>query len=238
MAGLAVVLLALILWQAQRYAAFDWAQGNDPLTPQEASPPAYFAASRADPPRTVTFFGASNYARSPILEPLAEALSACAGTPVRVRAVAKAGANSDWGMAHLEEALDDGGILVIGFAGNDASLWRGMPLARSIANHRAMVAAAKDQGLMVFLSGGGGASGIHGLSRLVRPGLPAYAQATGARLARESGTARVPANAAFARLTEGERRALMPDGLHSTPEAVLRYTLPQHLEMLRPLVCP
>lgn len=245
LAGLLVLTLVLTLglaglvWLGQRHAVFGWARAGWPPTAAEVTPPAYLAAARARPPRTITFFGASNYARSPVLTPLAEALSACAGAPVTVRAVARAGANSDWGMGQLDAALSGTDILVVGFSGNDASLWRGLPIARSVANHEAIVRAAQARGVMVFLSGGGGSStGIRGVNRLIRPGLPDYTIRDGAELARRTGVARVPDNPARDALSPAEQRALMPDGLHATPEAVLRFSLPVYLEMLRPLVCP
>lgn len=204
------LLLAVVgLWQLARYGTFA------PDAPVAERAPQMRA-------QVITLFGASNFSRGPLAAEVQRALGDCA----MVRVVARAGANSNWALSR-DDAFAQGGLVVIAFTGNDSALHRGMPLRRSVDNHRLLRQRAAEAGAeVVFVTG---APAFHGLRGLMRPGATAYARA----VAVDAPDAGVIDEGRLARGLPG----LMPDGLHMTDDAITRHVAPVFAQALRPLVC-
>lgn len=198
----ALALLAVLaLWQLARYGAFA---------------PTAAQTRPVSPAPIITLFGASNFSRPPLADEI-RALTGC-----EVRVIAKAGANSDWALTR-PDAFDAGGLVIIAFTGNDAALHRGVPLSRSVANHRELLARAQRGDASVAHVIGG--PRFHGPRGWVRPGARAYAAAVAALPGGVIDEGR--------HLPEGNA---MPDGLHASPEAA-RHIARAYAEAIRPC-CP
>lgn len=219
------VLVAGGLWVAGRAAG---------LYAAEPPVPAHRLPEPAPPPGTGPFrivaLGTSLTARGDWPDRLAQALSACAGRPVTVGRVARAGAGSNWGRdqaaAVLALAPD---LVLIEFAINDADLRDGVSLARARDNHLALIGAleAGRPGLPLMLMTMNRAEGLRGL---MRPRLGAH-HAQYRDLAAGQGTGQgvglidlAPLWAAA--LAAGRGAELLPDGLHPTDAGVTEIALP------------
>jgi lysophospholipase L1-like esterase len=147
---------------------------------------------------------------------------------------ARPGAASDWGLRAVQDALSHKpDLLFVEFAINDASLWRGLSLARSEANHRKIIAAARAAGTHPVLVT---MSVALGRKALERPGLAAYHHLY-RRLADETGAGLIDLAPAWLALTPAEAAAALPDDLHPTAEAVGRIAVPRYVQALRPVFC-
>lgn len=225
-AGAALLLLALLaggVWQMSRYAAFSMAMPDRMTEAPEGLPQT----------RALTLFGASNFSGGALRDGLAEALAGCG---VQVRVVARGGASSDWGIAHLEEALQAGGVVIMDFVGNDSSMVHGMPLRRSLENHRLIFERARRAGVVMLLPTGR-ENRLRGLPRAARPGFMAYREKVGT-LGLAMGAGLFDAGRRWQEIDATLRDRLMPDGLHATPEATRAISLPAYEAAVRPLLCP
>jgi lysophospholipase L1-like esterase len=76
----------------------------------------------------------------------------------------------------------------------------------------------------------------HGAAGWARPGLAAY-NAAYRRLAAEGLAGLIDTGPAWQALGEAERRRLIPDGLHPTPEGMRLVAVPAFAAALAPRVC-
>ncbi|MDB5560728.1 MAG: family esterase protein [Hyphomicrobiales bacterium] len=151
------------------------------------------------------------------------------GADIQVLIHAKPGANSDWGVETLPNVLElEPDLVVIEFAINDASLLRGVSLARSRANMvnlvMALQAGAPERKIVLMTM-----NPAFGLKRMVRPLLGQY-YALCEQLATELRVGFADLRPAWAALPE-VRRAI-PDGLHPTPEAARSVIVPGLSEVI------
>lgn len=187
------------------------------------------------PARHIVILGASLTSGQAWPGDLQRALRACAPDVV-VQPLARAGKGSGWGRAalarYLQLARPD--TVIVQFAGNDASLAHGLSLGASKANLRAMVEMARAAGARVFLAT---MSPAFGRNAAERPGLARYLGLY-RQIAAETGAGLIDTVGGWQSLSAAQRTALMPDGLHPTPEGHDRITLPAYLKALQPPVCP
>jgi acyl-CoA thioesterase I len=155
-------------------------------------------------------------------EAVAQRLTACLGAKVEVRPIAKAGANSSWGLAQVGSvAATAPDLVLIEFAVNDADLLDGTSLGRSVDNLRAIITglrAAQPEAALVLMS----TNPARGLRGWQRPFLNRY-----------FGAARAEALAKGAGFFDGRARwqgdlrpGDLPDGLHPTAMAESRVIAP------------
>ena len=173
-------------------------------------------------------------------EALAHDLSACraggVSGGVMVERLAKPGANSAWGEEVLRNRLAHGPVpdaMVVEFSINDSSLWRGMTLAASRARHEAILQMARQAGVPVWLAT---MNPAFGRKAWERPGQVAY-RALYADLAPARGGGLIAMAPVWQALPGPERQRLMPDGLHPTQAAMIRFAVPALAKALGPLVC-
>lgn len=139
--------------------------------------------------------------------------------------VARAGAGSAWGLGAVDEALAARPHLVlVELAVNDADLLDGVPLRRSVANHRAILARLRP-GAGVMLMTMSPAQGPRGW---VRPRLGAYYAAYGP-LAAEAGAGLLDLYPRWLALPRAER-GLGADGLHPEGEVAAAVIVPPLVE--------
>lgn len=218
---LLLVLVAGGLWAAGRAAGL---YAAEPPLPAHRLPDPVPAPGTG--PFRIVALGTSLTARGDWPDSLGARLSACAGRPVTVERVAKAGAGSNWGRdqaaAVLALAPD---LVLIEFAINDADLRDGVSLARARDNHLALIGAlgADRPGLPLMLMTMNRAEGLRGL---MRPRLAAY-HAQYRDLAAGQGLGLVDLAPLWAAaLAAGRGPELLPDGLHPTDAAVAEIALP------------
>ncbi|SPH24272.1 Arylesterase [Defluviimonas aquaemixtae] len=184
---------------------------------------------------SVLLVGASLISRGGWVEELERQLRAC-NPDASVMRLAKAGANSAWGLSslreHFRQARPD--IVVVAFAGNDASLWRGFPVFVSRSYHSKIIALSQHHGAQVILATMNPALGREAWER---PGQRAYRNIY-RDLADELGLSVVDATAAWLALDEETRAAWLPDHLHPTEEAMRHIAVPAFAELLQPILCP
>jgi lysophospholipase L1-like esterase len=194
------------------------------------------AALAAADPLSLVVLGTSLSARNPWPEGLRARLEACRGGPVVLTVVAAPGENSDWGrkqMAAVLAAAPD--LVLVEFTINDADLRDGVPLGRSRENHAAILAdlAAARPGAVPVLVVLSPAIGLRGA---LRPFYDRY-RALYAQLAEAAGAGLVDLDPVWqAALRAGDRRAILPDGIHPTAAATARITLPPLAARLGPLL--
>lgn len=165
---------------------------------------------------------------------VAAALSACRPGGVVAEIVALPGAASPWGVDALDKALAmRPHVVAIEYAINDASLWRGVTLARSRANHEEMIRRIRAAGATPVL-----ATMNHAFGREAweRPGLAAY-EALYRALAVELSVGLVDIAPRWRALDADALTRRMPDGLHPTPEATIEIVVPAFVAALGPAVC-
>ncbi len=227
----AVLLLLLLipvaggLWAAGRAAGL---YAAEPPVPAHRLPEPVPAPGTG--PFRIVALGTSLTARGDWPDRLGARLSACAGRPVRVDRVAKAGAGSNWGREQAAAVLAQSPDLVlIEFAINDADLRDGVSLARARDNHLALIGAleAGRPGLPLMLMTMNRAEGLRGL---MRPWLAAhYAQYRDLAATQGPGQAVGLIDLAplwAAALAAGRGQELLPDGLHPTDAGVTEIALP------------
>ena len=219
--------LCLILAAAIRLTG---AWGPEPATPQNRIPaslrPAAAPSAAPQAPFRIVALGTSLTRNAAWPDELSRRLSACAGRPVSVVRVARAGASSDWGrgQAAAVAALEPD-LVLVEFAVNDADIRGGQTLKTSLANHLSLITAlaARAPGAGVMLMTMNTATGLRGL---LRPWLAAH-HAQYRSLAAAEGLGLVDLAPLWAAALAGEEgRALMPDGLHPTDAAVAAVALP------------
>ena len=235
LAAISVIVLVALFWFATRFGASiplpteatSASNGIDELTLEVA----------ADQPLSLVFAGTSLTNRGSWPEALARELSACRTGPISVQRLAKPGANSDWGkdqvLSYLSGNTRKPDLLFVEFSINDASFVRGIPLAKSAANTREIVDAAKNANVPVILLT---MSPAFGTSGLVRPGQASY-RAIYHQFRQAGETALVDTVPAWFALSEEKRTALMPDALHPTMEGMTEIHIPALAAALKPLVC-
>lgn len=218
---LLLVLLAGVLWAAGRAAGL---YAGEPSAPAHRIPDQ--AAVPGEGPFRIVALGTSLTARGDWPDQLAQALSDCAGRPVTVERVAKAGAGSNWGREQAAAVLALAPDLVlIEFAINDADLRDGVSLVRARDSHLALIGALEDgrPALPLMLMTMSRAEGLRGL---MRPWLGAY-HAQYRDLAAGQGLGLIDLAPLWAAaLAAGRGAELLPDGLHPTDAAVAEIALP------------
>ena len=154
--------------------------------------------------------------------------------PVEIRTTAEPGATSDWGVAHIDAALapvqgQQPHALLVELIANDASLWRGVSLAKSRSNHLHIIAAAHKASIPVFLLT---LSPAFGFKRWVRFGQHGYRElytslagpfAQGPALQWVEVIDTWPA---WLKADSRIRRHYMPDDLHPTANGISAFNLP------------
>ncbi|QIE57049.1 hypothetical protein G5B40_17350 [Pikeienuella piscinae] len=230
--ALFVVLGAVGFWIVRlllAYGAF-----GAPEHPQGDRPAAVAAARCASPdcPATVTLLGTSLLAHGAWRDALEQRLDACRGGPVTLRVIVKPGASSDWGRTQMD-GLFDSDAIIVDFAVNDASLWRGVTLERSRENHLALIDAAEANGVAIFLAT---MNPAFALKAAVRPGRPVYHDLY-RELADETGAGLIDDAPRWAARDDAWLRAAIPDDLHPTNAAMTEITLPSFARTLTPLIC-
>lgn len=239
----ACLLAALGLWQLARYGVFARLEAppGDRLPAMAIPPPP------PDETAHVALLGASLFHRGSWAQTLADRLSACRPASVMVHKVTLPGASSAWGRGQVERVLAVAGAarvpdaVVISLSVNDASLWRGVPLAESRANHAALIAAFRARGVAVYLATMSPAYSALWpapiTKGLVRPGQASY-KALYRVLARQTGAGLIDDAPRWRALERAELRAAMPDGLHPTNAAMVRVAVPAFADVLSARFCP
>jgi lysophospholipase L1-like esterase len=234
--ALAMMFRSLILAGAVVLGALAWRHGVVGPSPDAPGPRIVMPEGKAarSPARHILILGASLTSGQAWPGELQSALRDCAPDAV-VQPLARAGMGSDWGRAALARYLDLArpDIVIVQFAGNDASLAHGVTLAASAANLRAITAMAQVAGAQIFLAT---MSPAFGREVAERPGLARYL-ALYRRVAAETGAGLIDTEGDWQALPEAARQLLMPDGLHPTPDGHDRFTLPAYVEALRPVIC-
>ncbi|PWR01948.1 hypothetical protein DKT77_14140 [Meridianimarinicoccus roseus] len=217
-AGLFVVLGGAFMWTLRAPPA-----AVDRPLPHLAAPAA------ADDPLRITVMGTSLTERYDWPAAAAARLQGCLGRPVALTVIARGGAASNWGAAPaqlsaLQRSRPD--ILLLEFTVNDADLRRRVGTAAARDNHVAIIDAARavEPDTRVVLTT---LNRARGLRALLRVRIAAY-EAQYDALARELDTGRLALGADWARALEaGDPDALIPDGVHPSPEAVARIVTPR-----------
>jgi lysophospholipase L1-like esterase len=138
---------------------------------------------------------------------------------------AKPGASSAWGVETVAKvAALDPDLVLLEFAINDASLLRGVSLGQSRTNLARMVTALRSEAprrqIMLMTM-----SPAFGLKRMIRPLLGRY-HGLCRQVAIDLQLGFIDLGAEWAKLSTGELRRAMPDGLHPTPEAGRKVIVP------------
>ncbi len=164
-AGALIILVGMALWGLQL-----WQHRLSPPADRALSATVSLEAS----PFRVTLIGTSLTSRPGWPESLEHRLAKCLGVDVIITRIARAGMNSDWGVAQLEvinQTRPD--LVTIEFSGNDADVYDGISLAKSEENHRRLIAGLRstrpDLPIILMVM-----SPKYGLSSLMRPLLPRY----------------------------------------------------------------
>lgn len=180
-------------------------------------------AADAAPLRLVTF-GTSLTASRGWQGALRDRLAECLGRPVTVSVVARNGAASDWGLAHVGEVLAASpDVVLVEFASNDAALNRLMPPWTSRAAMGAiltrLMAGPTHPRVYVMAM-----NPMFGLKAANRPFLRAYTDMH-LRLALRLGAGTIDHRPGWAALG-GEARRSIPDGSHPRDEVAARVMVP------------
>lgn len=226
LAALAAIAAAA-LWALFAFAVI----GADAGRP-EGDRPSPAAPEAAEGAKKVTLFGTSLLSSGAWRGEIGTRLTACRGAPVDIHILAKPGASSDWGVEQLDR-LTGGDIVIVEFAINDASIWRGMPFSTSRANHVRIVQAAKDAGATVFLAT---MSPAFGTKALARPGLAAY-YAMYRELAETEDVGLIDDAPRWRAKGDDWLRAAIPDDLHPTNEAMAEISGRSFEAALAPFLC-
>lgn len=219
-------------WRAVAFGALSALEtAPAPADPLSALPERLGEAGR---PLRLAVLGTSLSHRGDWPDRLAAGLAACREAGAGIRRVARPGASIRWGEGALGAALEGPpDLLLMEFAINDASLAHGASVAGAAARLSAMLERAAAAGVPVLLMS---MNPAWGRERWERPGhaayLALYAQAAAAGRAGFLDT--IPA---WRALPAGRFAALVPDGLHPSPEAMAEVQLPALLAALRPRVC-
>ncbi len=227
-----LALAAFVAWRLFAFAAFS-------APPPEAAGPTRTVGiparlGRLGVPLRITLLGTSLTARGDWPRRLEAALAACRDGGAEVRVVARAGAASPWGLSVIAaEAARRPDMLVLEFSINDASLARGVSVARAGEVLEAMLTHARAEGVPVLLATMNPAWGREAWER---PGQTAYRELY--RASADAGRAAlldtVPA---WRALSETERTHLVPDGLHPTPDGMVIIHLPALTAALSSAAC-
>jgi lysophospholipase L1-like esterase len=184
--------------------------------------PAHAAAAE----RMLVAFGTSLTAGGSWPDELASAIGAGGGETLNVRRVAAGGVGSDWGLASVDKVIAlKPDLVLVEFAINDADIRNLTTLARSEANHRAIIMALRSAlpAVMIALVTTNPAFGPRGW---IRPQLAQY-YALYHRIAATEGVHLIDAYPRWdLALAQGDRRRLLPDGVHPTAEASREIFLP------------
>jgi len=197
--SLCALLAVAIFWQAP-----------PPRAPRDRIAP---ADAPATGPITALAFGTSLTARARWPSEAGQALAAC-GLDTEVAVLARPGDGSADAMAQLDRDRSGRSRLAfVEFAINDADLIDGVSQAKSLANHRAFLAAirVRHPGIAIVLVT---TNPVAGLQRLKRPKLMAYDDLY-LRLAEETGASLFDGTARWGALADAA--AALPGGLHPDP---------------------
>jgi lysophospholipase L1-like esterase len=184
--------------------------------------------------KSVLVVGASLIARGDWIDEVEQQIRACNKDASVVR-LAMPGANSAWGLSALREYFREtrADIVVVSFAGNDASLWRGFPLFMSRAYHSEIIALSQAHSAEVILAT---MNPAWELEVWERPGQQAYRNMY-RKLADEIGLLVVDTTPLWFALDEDTRTAWVPDGLHPTEQAMRQIAVPAFAEVLQAVLC-
>lgn len=156
-----------------------------------------------------------------------QCLSDQAHAPVELTLIAKAGETSTWGLgqvAALTQAAPD--ILWLEFTINDADVRRRVSLSEALANHTALIAAARRAHPNVTI----GLLSLNtalGPRAWLRPRLRAHMAQYDDMAAADPGVHRIDTGPAWsAALASRDSATLLPDGLHPTVQAAQTINVP------------
>lgn len=189
-------------------------------------------------PANIVFLGTSLTSGESWTRDVTDQLTRCARTPAQVTHLARPGASSGWGRKMFQTYLQQpgartGGVLIIEFSVNDASLLRGMPLVVSQKNHENLIHSAQAQGYVVFMAT---MNPVWGINIFKRPGHRRYL-ALYHRLADETGVGLINTVPEWLSMSAEARQRALPDGLHPTSQAAQNIMKPAVLAALEPFIC-
>lgn len=222
------LIAAAVLWALFAFAVI----GADTDRP-EGDRPSPAAPEAAEGAKKVALFGTSLLSAGSWRGDITTRLTACRGAPVDLQILAKPGASSDWGVEQLDR-LAGVDLVIVEFAINDASLWRGAPFSQSRANHLKIIQAAKEAGATVFLAT---MNPAFGTKALARPGLGAY-YAMYRELAGTEDIGLIDDAPRWRAMGEDWLRAAIPDDLHPTDKAMAEIAGRSFEAALAPFLCP
>lgn len=175
-------------------------------------------------PVHVLIVGTSLTTRGTWVGELEAELAACRKGPVKVEALAKAGATIRWGWPAFEARMAGAqrpDLIAMEFSGNDAVPWRGLPLFMAKARTQKVIDLAKSKDIPLYLAT---MSPGWGVNALKRPGQHRY-HAMYRDLAARNGLGLIDTMPIWLGLSDAERAQLVPDDLHPTEAAMRQITL-------------
>lgn len=173
----------------------------------------------------VVTLGTSLSARGGWQEPLQRALGACLNKEVTVVNLAKSGMTSEWGLTQIDKvAAERPDVVLVEFAVNDADVTEFMSLSRSAGNMARIVSSLRESETRpaVYVMAMSPVSGLRGM---IRPFLAQYEEMHAA-VARKLGAGFIDHRPAWARLSDEEIEAAIPDGTHPDPATTSRVIVP------------
>ena len=218
-----------------------WAQGARPFeqalpAPGVTQPEGALPIVQARPVR-ILLLGTSLSARGSWSATLEARLAACRSGAVAVEVLARPGHSIRWGRPALQRRLAQGprpDLIIAEFSINDATLLRGLSLARARAETQGLIADVGEAGIPLYLAT---MSPAFGWNWFERPGHRRYT-ALYRELAADHGTGLIDTEARWHALDSSARARALPDGLHPTDAAMQAITVPAFAAALAPLISP
>jgi lysophospholipase L1-like esterase len=185
---------------------------------------ASFDALASQPLRIVSF-GTSWTERGGWQAPLADALQKCLARPVDISVIAKSGSTTQWALTQVDQvASAKPDIVLIEFYANDGALNRLMTVAQSRRNIETILdriqTRSPDTRVIMMVMGP-----VWGLRGMIRPFFDRYIAAH-RQAAEQRGIEIIDHGGAWAKLSQTEIEAAIPDGTHPTPEKAAEIMVP------------
>ena len=125
------------------------------------------------------------------------------------------------------------GLIIVEFSGNDASPIHGMPLSASRKTHNAIVELAHKNGAVVTLAT---MSPGWNMNALERPGQDRYHAIYRDLAGSQIGL--IDTIEVWRSISSDERPVWVPDNLHPTDQAMIKFAVPHFREHIMALYCP